>query len=90
MLAIKFTSKFKKDLKKAKKQGRDLSKLRNALDLLVSQKSLPEGMHDHLLVGNSNSKTGTLSSPRRTLPPSGTDAPKFRQAKKERARRPLY
>lgn len=52
MLEIKFTSKFKRDLKKAKKQGKDLSKLHEALDLLAACRPLPEKMHDHLLVGN--------------------------------------
>lgn len=34
MLELKFTAKFKKDYKKAKKQGCDLSKLHSALDIL--------------------------------------------------------
>lgn len=52
MLEIKFTAKFKRDLKKAKKQGKDLSKLHEALGLLAASRPLPEKMHDHLLAGN--------------------------------------
>lgn len=52
MLEIKFTSKFKKDFKKAKNQGRDISKLREVLNKLACQESLPEKMHDHVLSGN--------------------------------------
>lgn len=52
MLELKFTAKLKKDFKMAKKQGRDMTKLRDVLELLSYRKSLPETMRDHLLSGN--------------------------------------
>ncbi len=52
MFDIKFTSKFKKDFKRLKKQGKDLSKLSDVLVKLSTGESLPESMHDHLLQGN--------------------------------------
>lgn len=52
MLKLAYTTKFKKDYKRAKKQGRNLKKLENALRLLCAQKNLPESFHDHALSGN--------------------------------------
>ena len=52
MLKLTYTTKFKKDYKRAKKQGRNLKKLENALRLLCTQESLPENLHDHALSGN--------------------------------------
>jgi mRNA interferase YafQ len=52
MLAIRPTSQFKKDLKKAKKQGRNLEALSRVLELLVREESLPPYSKDHKLTGN--------------------------------------
>jgi mRNA interferase YafQ len=52
MLEIEFTAKFKRDFKKLKRQGKDISKLIAVLDSLAKQDPLPEQMHDHALVGN--------------------------------------
>lgn len=52
MLELRFTARFKKDYRKAKKQGRDLAKLHEALDILCQQSALPERMRDHSLAGN--------------------------------------
>lgn len=38
---VKFTSQFKKDLKKAKKQHRDLDKLFDIVNILAEGKALP-------------------------------------------------
>ena len=46
------TTKFKKDLKLAKKRGYNLSLLREVVDLLTEGKSLPEKNKDHALIGN--------------------------------------
>lgn len=46
------TTKFKKDLKLAKKRGYSLSLLEEVVDLLASGQSLPEKHKDHVLVGN--------------------------------------
>jgi mRNA interferase YafQ len=52
MLSIRYTSAFKRDFKKAGKQGKDGEKLRAVLDLLVAGNPLPERNHDHDLGGN--------------------------------------
>lgn len=52
MLAIRYTSKFKKDLKLAKKQGRDLEKLKQALATIAAGRQLPEHFRDHALQGD--------------------------------------
>ena len=46
------TTKFKKDLKLAKKRGYNLSLLSEVVDLLAEGKSLPEKHNDHTLIGN--------------------------------------
>ena len=51
MLKIENTSQFKKDYRRAVKQGRDMTRLREALLLLASQSPLPESMCDHSLEG---------------------------------------
>ena len=50
-MELRFTAKFKKDYKRIKKQGKDLSKLESTLEMLVSGAALPEAMHDHSLGG---------------------------------------
>ncbi len=49
---VKFTSQFKKDLKKAKKQGKDLSKLFEVVDILARGDALDPKYKDHRLIGN--------------------------------------
>ena len=51
MLGLRFTSKFKKDYKRVKKQGKDLSKLERTLEALMREEALPNAMHDHSLGG---------------------------------------
>lgn len=46
------TTQFKKDIKKQKKRGKDLQKLKEIIDILVSSKPLPEKHRDHALSGN--------------------------------------
>lgn len=46
------TTKFKKDLKLAKKRGYDLSLLGAIVDALAEGKTLPEKNNDHTLIGN--------------------------------------
>lgn len=50
--AVKFTTQFKKDLKLAKKQGKDIEKLLAVVEKLASGESLAEKYRDHALVGN--------------------------------------
>ncbi len=49
---VKFTNQFKKDLKLAKKQGKDTDKLFKAIELLANGEVLPEKYRDHDLAGN--------------------------------------
>ena len=50
-MELRFTAKFKKDYKRIKKQGKDLSKLESALETLMRGEALPEAMRDHSLGG---------------------------------------
>lgn len=52
MLKIAITSKFKRDLKKAIKQGKNKQKLDEIVSLLQEKKPLPEKNRDHALIGN--------------------------------------
>lgn len=52
MLALKFTSRMKKDMKLLEKQRKDMTKLERVLDLLVEQIPLPTEYLDHQLTGN--------------------------------------
>ena len=42
---------FKRDVRKAKKRGKDLTKLRGLLDSLIRQRSIPARYIDHQLQG---------------------------------------
>ena len=46
------TSKFKKDLKRAIKQGKNLAELQKVINLLASGQNLPIKNRDHALKGN--------------------------------------
>lgn len=52
MYEIKYTSQFKKDLKKIKKGNYDIEKLKIVIELLASGKLLPIEYKDHKLIGN--------------------------------------
>ncbi|MBQ4381606.1 MAG: type II toxin-antitoxin system YafQ family toxin [Oscillospiraceae bacterium] len=52
MLELKVTSQFKKDYKRMKKQGRDVSLLKKVIDDLLAGKDLEERHRDHALTGN--------------------------------------
>ena len=49
---IKFTSQFKKDLKQAKKQGKNTDKLFAVIEKLASGEALESKYKDHALAGN--------------------------------------
>ena len=51
MLELRFTAKFKKDYKRIKRQGKDLSKLESTLEALARGEALPDSMRDHSLGG---------------------------------------
>jgi mRNA interferase YafQ len=46
------SSQFKKDLKKAKRQGKDLNKLRSVVIMLANEEPLADHFRDHDLIGN--------------------------------------
>jgi len=46
------TKRFDKDVKLSRKRGKDLSKLRNVMELLLEGKKLPPKYFDHWLTGN--------------------------------------
>jgi mRNA interferase YafQ len=50
--AIQRTAKFRRDVKKAEKQGRDLAALRAIIALLADGEPLPTKYRDHALRGN--------------------------------------
>ena len=52
MLDLVTTTQFKKDLKRIRKRGYDLSKLDDILQKLRAEESLPEKNHDHDLTGD--------------------------------------
>lgn len=49
---IKFTTQFKKDLKIAKKQGKDIEHLLQVVEKLANGEKLEEKYYDHNLTGN--------------------------------------
>ena len=51
MLTPVRSSQFKRDVRKTRKRGKDLSKLRRLLDLLIQQTALPSQYSDHPLRG---------------------------------------
>lgn len=52
MLDVRFTSRFKKDLVKIRKQGKNPEKLYNIIDILRHEDKLPAVNHDHSLSGD--------------------------------------
>jgi mRNA interferase YafQ len=51
MLALEYTNQIKRDLKLAKKRGKNLKKLGTVTDLLQAEKPLPEKYRNHKLSG---------------------------------------
>ncbi len=52
MLEVRATTRFKKEVKKAARQQKDMQKLGDVIDLLQADEALPEYNHDHALTGN--------------------------------------
>ncbi len=52
MLTPHYTATFKKEYKRAKKRGQDISKLMRVVNLLLNETPLPEVHEDHPLKGN--------------------------------------
>ena len=51
-LTVNYTSKFKKQYKKIKKQGKDLNKLREIVIKLANNEELEEKYHNHKLISD--------------------------------------
>jgi mRNA interferase YafQ len=51
-LEIKYTKRMRQDIKRAAKQGRDMSKLEYVLDTLADERILPSKYKDHKLTGD--------------------------------------
>jgi len=52
MLTLVTTSQFRKDYKRIKKRGYDLSRLERVIDALLEEKPLDKQFRDHPLTGN--------------------------------------
>ena len=52
MRTVSRTSQFKRDVKLAERRGKDLSKLREVLDVLIEGETPPPEFRDHPLRGN--------------------------------------
>ncbi len=50
--SISYTSQFKKDLERAKKQKRKINILQDVINILVHEENLPYKFRDHKLIGN--------------------------------------
>ncbi len=51
MLTAVWSSRFKRDVKRAEKRGKDMDKLKTVLSLLIEKKPLPARYNDHPLKG---------------------------------------
>ncbi len=52
MYTLKFTSQFKRDVKLAKKQHKNIDKLFRVIDMIAQGDVLPSNYRDHALTGN--------------------------------------
>jgi mRNA interferase YafQ len=48
------TTQFRKDVKRQRKRGKDIKKLTDVVDILVSGAALPASLRDHALTGDWN------------------------------------
>jgi len=51
MLRVRYSSQFKRDLRRLERQGKELAKMREAILLLAYEKDLPDRYLDHPLRG---------------------------------------
>ena len=52
MRRVEYSGQFKRDLKRIKKRGKDMHKIRMPMELLIEGNDLPEIFLDHPLKGN--------------------------------------
>jgi mRNA interferase YafQ len=51
MLQPAYTTQFERDVKRARKRGKDLGKLKDVLSALIEERPLAARHHDHPLIG---------------------------------------
>jgi mRNA interferase YafQ len=51
MRTVSYSAKFKKDVKQAKKRGKNIEKLKFIIQLLIDDVVLPNHLRDHALIG---------------------------------------
>lgn len=52
MREVEYSGQFKRDLKKVRKRGKSMDKIKEPLRLLIEEKSMPAAYLDHPLTGN--------------------------------------
>ncbi len=52
MRRIEYSGQFRRDLKRVKKRGKDVEKLKHLMTLLINGEGLPKECLDHPLIGN--------------------------------------
>ena len=52
MLIPQETTRFRRDLKRTRRRGKDIEKIKDVIKLLVAEEPLPERLRDHPLVGD--------------------------------------
>ena len=52
MKEISYSGQFKRDVKQAQKRGKDMSKLKTLMNMLIAGETLPASFLDHPLKGN--------------------------------------
>lgn len=52
MLEAIYTNVFARDIKKAQKRGKDMSKIKKVMTILINEKTLPRKHKEHRLIGN--------------------------------------
>lgn len=57
---IRFTNQFKKDIKLSKKQGKDLNKLFEVIEIIAQGNNLSEKYKDHELKGKYNGQESVI------------------------------
>jgi len=56
MLTPGYTTQFEKDIKRMRKRGKDVQKLKRVLSSLIAEEQLVERFKDHPLIGNYNNR----------------------------------
>lgn len=52
MRQLRTTTRFEKDYRKARKSGRDMTRLKRVMEWIAAGQTLPEELRDHRLIGN--------------------------------------